>query len=123
MTALRCSFCNRTVNEVGRIISGPNPAVTVHICHECVEVCVGILHDGAGEVDAPKRFKQRRPLDTGSLSFIIPVLILMGVGYCIWGYFEGGVPKSEEMFLVWLTASVVALLLGRWLRRPGPVNK
>lgn len=123
MTALRCSFCNRTVNEVGRIISGPNPACIVHICNECVEVCVGILHDGTGEVDVSKRFKQRRPRDSGSLSFIIPVLILLGVGYCVWGYHEGGVPELEEKFLVWLTASVVALLLGHWLRRPRQVNK
>ena len=123
MTALRCSFCNRTVNEVGRIISGPNPACTVHICNECVEVCAGILHDGTSEVDVPKRFKQGRPFDSGSLSFIIPVLTLMGVGYCVWGYYEGGVPKLEEMFLVWLTASVAALLFGRWLRRPRQVNK
>jgi hypothetical protein len=95
----------------------------VHICNECVEVCAGILHDGTGELTVPKRFKQRRPLDSGSLSFIIPVLVLMGVVYCVWGYYEGGVSKSEEIFLVWLTASVVALLLGRWLRRPSQANK
>ncbi len=73
MTASRCSFCNRTVNEVGRIISGPNPACTVHICNECVEVSVGILRDGTGEVDMPKRFKQR-PSSYDGLHFIMTFL-------------------------------------------------
>jgi ClpX C4-type zinc finger len=41
MTALRCSFCNRTAGEVERIVSGPNPARPVHICNDCVRVCVG----------------------------------------------------------------------------------
>jgi ATP-dependent protease Clp ATPase subunit len=57
MTALRCSFCNRTAGEVERIVSGPNPARPVHICNDCVRVCVGILRDCTGQDDAYKRFK------------------------------------------------------------------
>jgi len=81
-------------------------------------VCTGILRDDTAQDDAVKRFKQRRPLDGGSLAFIIPVLILVGVGYCAWGYHEGGVSKLEETAVVWLASSTIAVLLGRWLRRP-----
>lgn len=36
---LRCSFCNRSAEEVERLITGPN----VHICNECVMMCNDIL--------------------------------------------------------------------------------
>ncbi len=36
---LRCSFCNRSAEEVERLITGPN----VHICNECVIMCNDIL--------------------------------------------------------------------------------
>jgi hypothetical protein len=36
----------------------------------------------------------------------------MGVVYCVKGYYEGGVPKSAESFLVWLTVSVVVFISG-----------
>ena len=36
---LRCSFCNKTQNEVSKLIAGPK----VHICEECVDLCVDIL--------------------------------------------------------------------------------
>ena len=38
---LRCSFCNRSQNDVRKLIAGPH----VFICDECVDVCVGILGD------------------------------------------------------------------------------
>ncbi|MEE2709773.1 MAG: ATP-dependent Clp protease ATP-binding subunit ClpX [Gemmatimonadota bacterium] len=36
---LCCSFCNRSAEEVERLITGPN----VHICNECVIMCNDIL--------------------------------------------------------------------------------
>ena len=38
---LRCSFCNKTQNEVKKLIAGPN----VYICDECVEVCSDIISE------------------------------------------------------------------------------
>ena len=38
---IRCSFCGKKQEQVGRIIAGPN----VYICNECVELCSSILHD------------------------------------------------------------------------------
>ena len=40
--ALRCSFCGKHQDQVGRLIAGPN----VYICNECVKLCMGILDDG-----------------------------------------------------------------------------
>jgi hypothetical protein len=57
------------------------------------------------------------------LSFTIPVLILAGVFLSVWGYFIGGVPKAVELAVVWFAASIVAVLLGLWLRRSSPVKK
>ncbi|HUG43055.1 MAG TPA: ATP-dependent Clp protease ATP-binding subunit ClpX [Acidobacteriota bacterium] len=38
---LRCSFCNKSQNEVKKLIAGP----TVFICDECVDVCNEIISD------------------------------------------------------------------------------
>jgi ATP-dependent protease Clp ATPase subunit len=38
---LRCSFCNKSQDDVRKLIAGP----TVYICDECVDVCVGIIAD------------------------------------------------------------------------------
>ena len=39
---LRCSFCNKTQNQVKKLIAGPNGA---YICDECVGICSEILDD------------------------------------------------------------------------------
>jgi hypothetical protein len=57
------------------------------------------------------------------LSFTIPVLIVAGIFFSVWGYFVGGVPKAIEHAVVWFAASIVAVLLGVWLRRSSPVKK
>ena len=38
---LRCSFCNKSQNDVKKLIAGP----TVFICDECVDVCNEIITD------------------------------------------------------------------------------
>ena len=58
-----------------------------------------------------------------TLSFTIPVLILAGIFFFVWGYFMGGLPKAMEIAVVWLAASTVAVLLGLWLRRSTQVKK
>jgi ATP-dependent Clp protease ATP-binding subunit ClpX len=59
---LRCSFCNRTQEEVRKLIAGPS----VYICDECIELCNEIIaeevaHEGTGEatgsIPAPKELK------------------------------------------------------------------
>ena len=61
-TALRCSFCGKSQDEVEKIIAGP----TVYICNECVELCNDIIEEekakeGGDESDTvllkPKQIK------------------------------------------------------------------
>ena len=39
--SLRCSFCGKPQEEVGKLLNGPS----VHICDECVRICNEILAD------------------------------------------------------------------------------
>ena len=39
---VRCSFCGKRQDQVGRLIAGPN----VYICDECVRLCGSIIADG-----------------------------------------------------------------------------
>ncbi len=39
---VRCSFCNKTQNQVRKLISGP---AGVYICDECVDICADILEE------------------------------------------------------------------------------
>jgi len=39
---LYCSFCNKSKDEVNKLISGPD---SVYICDECVELCADIIHE------------------------------------------------------------------------------
>ncbi len=39
---LRCSFCNKTQDQVKKLIAGPNGA---YICDECVDVCSEIIEE------------------------------------------------------------------------------
>ncbi|MDD3205204.1 MAG: ATP-dependent Clp protease ATP-binding subunit ClpX [Lachnospiraceae bacterium] len=39
---VRCSFCNKTQDQVKKLIAGPEG---VYICDECIEVCADILED------------------------------------------------------------------------------
>lgn len=38
----RCSFCNRSVEQVEQLIAGPN---YIYICNGCVETCNQILEE------------------------------------------------------------------------------
>ncbi|HJX38151.1 MAG TPA: ATP-dependent Clp protease ATP-binding subunit ClpX [Anaerolineae bacterium] len=51
-----CSFCNRSQNQIGRLIAGPG---SVSICDECVELCREIL----AEEDVPSS-KTAAPIGT-----------------------------------------------------------
>jgi ATP-dependent protease Clp ATPase subunit len=41
---LRCSFCCREADAVGRLVAG----ATAHICDECITKCVAILEQHGG---------------------------------------------------------------------------
>lgn len=39
---IRCSFCNKTQNQVKKLIAGPGG---VYICDECIDICADILEE------------------------------------------------------------------------------
>lgn len=39
---VRCSFCNKSEDQVRKLISGPDG---VYICDECIEICSEIVED------------------------------------------------------------------------------
>jgi len=45
---VRCSFCNKTQNQVRKLIAGPSG---VYICDECIEICEDILEEELEEDD------------------------------------------------------------------------
>lgn len=48
MQPRRCSFCNRTENQVSKLIAGPEG---VYICDECVAICADIIDESVMEDD------------------------------------------------------------------------
>ena len=39
---VRCSFCNKTQDQVRKLIAGPNGA---YICDECIAICADIIEE------------------------------------------------------------------------------
>ena len=46
---LRCSFCRKTQDAVGKLISSPGDFPRAYICDECVAVCNSILEEERSE--------------------------------------------------------------------------
>ncbi len=47
--ALRCSFCHKSQDVVGKLISSPSDYPRAYICDECIAVCNSILEDDKQE--------------------------------------------------------------------------
>jgi ATP-dependent Clp protease ATP-binding subunit ClpX len=56
---LRCSFCNKSQNEVRKLIAGP----TVFICDECVGVCQDIIDEDQNYETSAKNVHLPKPPD------------------------------------------------------------
>ena len=64
---IRCTFCNRTREQVKRLVAGP-PGI--FICDDCIEDCVAALNDSredtpsaAGEINLLKPAQIKEILD------------------------------------------------------------
>ncbi len=58
---LRCSFCHKTQEVVGKLISTPGDYPKAYICDECVAVCNSILEDDKPEQPGAHAFKLSKP--------------------------------------------------------------
>lgn len=58
---LRCSFCHKSQDIVGKLISTPGDYPKAYICDECVAVCNSILEEDKGEASGPNLFSLPKP--------------------------------------------------------------
>lgn len=58
---LRCSFCSKAQEEVGKLISNPGDSPHVYICDECIAACAFIIEDEKAEA-SPVEEKTLHPL-------------------------------------------------------------
>ena len=68
-SALKCSFCGKSQNEVSKLIAGP----TVYICDECIELCNDIIAEemrarrqSRGDPEPPQARRRSRPSSTST---------------------------------------------------------
>jgi ATP-dependent protease Clp ATPase subunit len=47
--SLLCSFCGKSQEKTGKLISSPNNLPRAYICDECVAICAAIIEDDKGE--------------------------------------------------------------------------
>ena len=62
--SLRCSFCHKSQEAVGKLISSPSDYPRSYICDECAAVCAGIIADDREKIDdaAPGAPDEPHPL-------------------------------------------------------------
>jgi ATP-dependent Clp protease ATP-binding subunit ClpX len=60
---LRCSFCHKSQDVVGKLISSPSDYPRAYICDECIQVCNSILEDDKPETTATGPHKIPKPLE------------------------------------------------------------
>ena len=58
---LRCSFCHKSQDAVGKLISSPSEFPRAYICDECIGVCNSILEDDRHESPYAAPHKLPRP--------------------------------------------------------------
>jgi ATP-dependent Clp protease ATP-binding subunit ClpX len=61
--ALRCSFCHKSQDVVGKLISSPSDYPRAYICDECIAVCNSILEDDKVEPQAGGPSRIPKPLE------------------------------------------------------------
>jgi len=60
---LRCSFCHKSQDVVGKLISSPSDYPRAYICDECIAVCNSILEDDRHEQPYTQGNKLPKPLE------------------------------------------------------------
>ena len=60
---IRCSFCNKTQDQVRKLIAGPNG---VYICDECVDICADIIEE---------EYEDETPEESMDINLLKPVEI------------------------------------------------
>jgi ATP-dependent Clp protease ATP-binding subunit ClpX len=61
--SLRCSFCHKSQDVVGKLISSPSDYPRAYICDECIQVCNSILEDDRHDQPYGTPHKLPKPLE------------------------------------------------------------
>jgi ATP-dependent Clp protease ATP-binding subunit ClpX len=61
--SLRCSFCHKSQDVVGKLISSPSEYPRAYICDECIAVCNSILEDDRHDQPHAAPHKLPKPLE------------------------------------------------------------
>ncbi len=61
--SLRCSFCHKSQDLVGKLISSPSDYPRAYICDECIAVCNSILEDDRSEQPRAGAPRLPKPLE------------------------------------------------------------
>lgn len=61
--SLRCSFCHKSQDVVGKLISSPSEYPRAYICDECIAVCNSIIEDDRHDQSYGSPGKLPRPLE------------------------------------------------------------
>lgn len=61
--SLRCSFCHKSQDAVGKLISSPSDYPRAYICDECIAVCNSILEDDKQDQAYGTPHKLPKPLE------------------------------------------------------------
>jgi len=61
--SLRCSFCHKSQDVVGKLISSPSDYPRAYICDECIAVCNSIIEDDRHDQNYSAPGKLPRPLE------------------------------------------------------------
>ncbi len=61
--ALRCSFCRKSQDVVGKLVSSPSDYPRAYICDECISVCNSILEDDKNEQPQTATRRLPKPLE------------------------------------------------------------
>ncbi len=61
--SLRCSFCHKSQDVVGKLISSPSDYPRTYICDECIAVCNSILKDDKSDQPSSALHKFPKPLE------------------------------------------------------------
>jgi ATP-dependent Clp protease ATP-binding subunit ClpX len=61
--SLRCSFCHKSQDVVGKLISSPSDYPRAYICDECIAVCNSILEDDRHDQQYGTPHKLPKPLE------------------------------------------------------------
>ncbi|MFY9347673.1 MAG: ATP-dependent Clp protease ATP-binding subunit ClpX [Orrella sp.] len=99
---LHCSFCNKTQNEVRKLIAGPS----VFICDECVDLCNDIIRDeiesstrDAIKTDLPTPAQIKEFLDRYVIGQDSPKRVLAVAVYNHYKRLRHGAVKGDEVEL------------------------